>query len=228
VARDYKELIEEESPPWLLSADGTPFMRSIGAVKDSMVWRMQQAVMSRFPSFGTASAVGRRGAERGIPRALGESLASYAGRVRGAWTSWSYAGTALGMLRAFYDSGYADHVQLAIFNRRRYYLTPVTRALNEVALGPHSWLFRATSDTYWARFIVLFPQPLLPRWVTDGVPGQQLGRGEPHPEHHSQMETVAHGLRRDCHRHERHHVRLFPGRKNAQRVGARHARYRRH
>lgn len=170
MARDYREMTEEESPPWLLSVDGRPFMRAIGQQKDALLWRMQQAVMTRFPSFGTATSVERLGAERGIPRAVGEDLRTYAGRVRGAWSAWLYAGTATGLLRALYDSGY-ENAQLAIYNGRRYYLTPGTKALNEVELGPHSWLFRQTTDTYWARFVVLFPEPLLPRWVADGVPG---------------------------------------------------------
>jgi len=169
MARDYQELMEEESPPWLLTGTGERFMRSIGQAKDGLLWRLQQAVMTRFPSYGTATAVERLGAERGIPRAVGESLAAYAGRVRGAWASWTYAGTALGMLRALYDSGY-ENAELAIRNGRRYYLTPVSRALNSVDLGENSWKFGVLDEPYWARFIVLFPEPLIQRWVDNGVP----------------------------------------------------------
>ena len=171
MSRTYRELMEEESPPWLLTRDGKPFMQAIGQAKDALFWRMQQAVMTRFPAFATRTAVERLGAERGVPRALGETLESYASRVKAAWTSWTYAGTAYGLLRTLSEAGY-ENVQLAIYNGRRYYLNPTTRALEFVDLGSHSWLFGEIGDEYWSRFIVLFPNPLLARWVDDGVPAE--------------------------------------------------------
>lgn len=169
MARTFRELMAEISPPWLLTVSGRPFMEAIGEVKDGMLWRMFEAARLRFPTYGTADSLAAIGAERGIPRSVGESLASYAGRVRGAWASWVYAGTALGLLRALYDSGYTN-VSLAIFNGRRYTLDG-DRELVETVLDEGSWKFGTLDDAFWSRFIVLFPEPLLARWVADGVPG---------------------------------------------------------
>lgn len=168
MADNYRELMVEISPAWMVTRRGKPFVEAFGEVKDSLMYRMLEAARIRFPKYATADALAAIGAERKIPRAVGESIESYAARLRGAWDAWSYAGTAVGLLRALYDSGYTN-AAVAQFNRRLYTLDADRNLVSRV-LDPGSWLFRSTADTYWSRFVVLFPLPLIQRWVDDGVP----------------------------------------------------------
>lgn len=170
MARSFEDYMEALSPPWLLSGRGARFMRAIGQVKDGSTWRMLQALMGRYPGYATASAVGMLGAERGIDKGPGESLASYAGRVRGAWDTRAYGGTARGMLTALYVAGYTE-VRLATAGGRIYWMN-ADRDVEWYVLPEGSWLFGETDSDYWSRFIVIFPEPLPADWVANGVPAE--------------------------------------------------------
>lgn len=169
MARTFREYMLTISPPWLQTAHGAPFVQGIGIMKDSLLFRAREAARARFPTLASNDAVNLLGTERGIFRAPGETTASYAGRVVEAWDTWAYAGTAFGILSALRGAGY-DNVKLAQFNQRLYELD-VDGVLVTTVLPDGSWMFQDTADTYWARGIVIFPEPLLARWVSDGVPG---------------------------------------------------------
>lgn len=170
MAKTFRSYMLDIAPPWLLTAHGQPFMQAIGMMKDSLYFRAVEAVRARFVRYSSTSALAALGVERGLPRSPGESDLSYAGRLRNAWDIWSRAGTAFGMLTALRAAGY-ENVYLAIFSGKLYSLDADDELVTE-DLDPGSWKFRDVDDDYWSRFIVLFPEPLLARWVTDGVPAE--------------------------------------------------------
>lgn len=163
MASTYRDYLLELAPPWLARTKGAPFMHAIGDVKDALVWRLKESVRARLVRYASDDELGAIGFERQIPRSLDtETTAAYAARLRAAWDTWLYAGTAKGLLTALFDSGFPS-ASVAIYNRRRFYLSS-SKALQTMTLASHSWLFGATTETNWARFIVLIPQPLPTRW----------------------------------------------------------------
>lgn len=168
MARTFRAYLLDISPPWLLTKSGAAFMAALGEVKDSILFRLREAARIRFLRFASDDALLKAGEERGIPRSAGEDSDTYRARLIGAWDAWKYAGTALGMLRALYDSGYPN-VVLVIFNGKRYSLDAEKKLVVE-DLPSGSWKFRTLEDTYWSLFDVLFIEPLPADWVANGVP----------------------------------------------------------
>lgn len=160
MADNFKDLMDEIAPPFLLTQQGRPFMRALGDVKDSLVWRTREAVKARFPEFGSDDELALIGLERQIPRAAGEGRDSYSSRLIGAWDAWTWSAQAYGMVAAFYDSGYTN-VRVATFQRRMYSIA--TRIADPLVgmdvrtLDAGSWKFGTLDDTFWAKFVVIFP-----------------------------------------------------------------------
>lgn len=169
MARNFKELMEEVAPPWLLTTNGRPFMRALGVQKDALTFRARQAVNLRFPRLMTADAAAALGADRGLPRAYGETLTQYTERLRKAWDAWGYAGTARGLLTALVAAGYTN-AQLVIANQRRYTMG-ADYVLHSYTLPAGSFRLRS-GPHFWSEFALLFPNPLPESWQTGGIPAE--------------------------------------------------------
>lgn len=159
----FKDYMVELSPSWLRGPRGEAWMRALGDVKDSLVARAKQAVQARMPALATDDALAEIGVERQIPRSIGESRASYAGRLRGAWESWPWGGTPTGLLRALWYQGYTN-VELVIANGRAYKLN------NDFGVDVTSGSQLEFGTGLWSTFIVYFPNPLPSDWIANGVP----------------------------------------------------------
>jgi hypothetical protein len=72
--------------------------------------RLRMALKAKFPGLAPPDALTQIGAERGMPQGQSESNAAYAARLLDAWNAWPWAGTAFGLLRAFYSTGYTNVV----------------------------------------------------------------------------------------------------------------------
>lgn len=94
-----------QAPPWLLGPLGAAWLSAFGATKDSIVDRAKQSVKARFAGIAPSDALSTMGGERGILRGPTEGEASYRARIQNAWNSWGYAGTAWGLLYAFWIAG---------------------------------------------------------------------------------------------------------------------------
>jgi hypothetical protein len=149
--REYQPLI---APPWLQREKGAAWLRALGDVKDGQVERCKQAVKVRMPILAPADALGAIGVERGIPRGPGESNASYAGRLVGAWETWASAGSPRGMLAALRAAGYGDaHLLIA---RQLDFSLDASGKLRVAGLAAGSWNID-NQPAFWSQFQVLLP-----------------------------------------------------------------------
>lgn len=166
------------APGFLRDPWGTAFNGSLGKRKDAHVALLKEAVKCRMPGPAPSDALALLGAERGIDRGNGEAEASYRQRVRNAWDTWRWAGTAYGMLLAFYWAGYRPQSGKVILQTQgdataggyQYELRAdfdpaihapeeslVVTSLGVVHLG-------GTPAELWQDFAVFFVNPILTAW----------------------------------------------------------------
>jgi hypothetical protein len=149
--REYQPLI---APPWLQREKGAAWLRALGDVKDGQAERCKAAVKARMPLQAPGDALAAIGLERGIPRGPGESNASYAGRLVGAWETWASAGSPRGMLAALRAAGYGDaHLLIA---RQLDFSLDASGELRVAGLAPGSWNID-NQPAFWSQFQVLLP-----------------------------------------------------------------------
>lgn len=172
MADTYRELMLQIAPPWLATEHAAPFILGMGDVKDSLLWRMREAVKIRFPTYATNDAITMMGGERGIVRGANETRESYAARVREAWDSWESAGTAEALLKQLAGAGYA--AVIPITNGRIYSLDG-DGALVIETLPIDSWWVDPDPDL-WAFFDVIIVAPF--PWGADPTPADGSDEAE--------------------------------------------------
>jgi hypothetical protein len=105
VYQDYQAKI---SPTALLRPNGAAFEAAFGSVKDAQLDRDIAAVKAKYPNIAPSDALNIIGADRGMPRGQSEGDAAYAARLVNTWNTWPWAGTAYGLLQAFWATGYQN------------------------------------------------------------------------------------------------------------------------
>jgi hypothetical protein len=101
------------------------------------------------------------GADRGTPRAAGESDAVFAARLLSVWATNQYLGGPYGLLKALSDYGYAS-VELLYDNGRYWFLSGGTLTsgtlMTMITRGRAGWMFDADLllGAQWSRFGLLF------------------------------------------------------------------------
>lgn len=146
---------------------GQAFQGALGDVEDALIDRAKQAVKARFPLLAPPDALTAIGVERQMPQGPGESSAAYAARLADAWTAWQWSGTAYGLLRAFYSTGYTNVVLAQVLGGLQYTLDA---GGNLITSAGGTWTVTFAGDPFWSKFDVIFSQPLPPAWVSGGVP----------------------------------------------------------
>lgn len=153
-------------PSWLQGPYGELWLAAHGALKDVLVDRIRQSAKVDMPTAAPPDAVAALGLERSLERGPTETDAAYALRVRAAWDTWQWAGTAYGVLGALAVQGYPN-VVVAQVNRRMFWLDS-SGALVVTHLSPGSWAIDAT-PTFWSKFQLIFPAPLPTAWLAGGL-----------------------------------------------------------
>lgn len=93
------------SPPWLLGPYGEGWGLVMGLLKEARAEGAREAVLQRFVQLCAKDALDEHGSERQIPRAPGETLPQYRGRLAIAWDAWEKAGTPAGVLEQLAPAG---------------------------------------------------------------------------------------------------------------------------
>lgn len=106
----YREWQPSLHPTTLQGRWGTAYGAALGTEKDRLLGLAKEAVTVRGLPEDDLSALTAGGADRAIPRLAGEGLDSYRDRLRGAWESWSWAGTPYGTALAVGLLGYGTPV----------------------------------------------------------------------------------------------------------------------
>lgn len=122
-------------PNWMHDAIGDAYWGAIGKVMDQQVARLKTGIRARFPDDAAAAgmddALELIGHDRMLPRggltpgAGDEPLATWATRLKDAWTTWMMAGSARGLLWELSAQGFPSGVTgVSVCNHlgRRYYL----------------------------------------------------------------------------------------------------------
>jgi len=93
--RTYRQWALENTPPWLRGTWGEQLVNALGGIFDEardMIYQAGAAGSVDAPTFPN-DALGVLGNERNIERYPAENDSQYKARVKGAWESWSQAGT---------------------------------------------------------------------------------------------------------------------------------------
>jgi hypothetical protein len=168
-SQDFQKYQQQLADTSLQDATGTLFVAAFASMKDFFSDRVRLSLKSRLPGLAPPDALTQIGAERGMPQGGTESGASYAARLLDAWNAWPWAGTAFGLLRAFYATGYTN-VVLAQVRGGLVYTLDGTGALVTAAEGNGIWetdplsSYSPLNQSFWSKFDVVFPQPLIAAW----------------------------------------------------------------
>jgi len=165
----YQDYHKTLSPTALLNPNGAAFEAAQGSLKDALLERCLQAVKAKYPNIAPADALSIIGADRQMHRGGSETDAAYAARLLNAWNVWPWAGTAYGLLQAFWSTGYKNVVLAQVRGGKQFTLDS-NGLLVASSTTPPSWTPTYVGDPFWSRFDVVFPAPLLASWVSGGVP----------------------------------------------------------
>lgn len=153
MATSFKDYMVDLAPPWLRTAHGEAWIRAVADIKDWLLQRTKEAVKARFAALSPNDALLQLGAERGLPKAPAESFDTYRERIRGAWDTWPWAGTAKGVLFALRDAGYPG-IYMRIAKDILYSLSGDDLVLDKLTSG--------TPPDYWASFQLFWPASAFP------------------------------------------------------------------
>jgi hypothetical protein len=177
----YAEWLQTQGPSWILDPNGKALAKTTGAAYDVERDRILQAVLKRFPTAGQLDtdpasatfgqlliapddALEQIGDDRMLRRGVGETSASYAARLLGAWDTWPLAGSHYGILRALALAGYVDPI-IVQDNGRWSRLTGSTGTIADLTIGSlmgcknrsaHPGWFFDYVTTFYSRFGIVF------------------------------------------------------------------------
>lgn len=147
---------------------GAAIEAALGLQKDFAADRIRYSIKAKFPNLAPPDALANIGFERGMPQGVTESSAAYASRLQQAWTLWQFAGTAFGMLRILYLTGYPNVVIAQVTAGNQFTLDTTGTILLVSTNG--KWTSTFIGDPFWSRFDIIFPAPLPALWIANGVP----------------------------------------------------------
>jgi hypothetical protein len=168
----YRTFQVQNAPPWLQGPNGGAFQAELGGAKDEVLDRARLGVLARMPGKmlreqdaaqveAPSDALDHIGADRGTPRAPGESDAAFALRLLAVWTTNQYLGGPYGLLKALDDYGYVS-VNLLYDNGRHWHLSGgvlvAGAASTMITRGRPGFMFDADEllGAMWSRFGLLF------------------------------------------------------------------------
>lgn len=171
---------------WIRRPNAQSWFGAFGGSLDALAAQLKTGIKLRFPDYATTDAQAAIGNERGIVRITvgpeptrlepgtlaGNAL--YAARLKAAWVTWSFAGSAYAVLRALYVAGYPDasgngRPYLLQYNGLIHSLDNSGNLVIANAIGDH-WTagddFDGNGDQWANQFALLFPSPLTPTWTS--------------------------------------------------------------
>lgn len=154
MANDFKEFRRSQAPSWLAGPYGEAWSKAMGDGEDSLVALIKAAVKSRFISLTPPGGVEEIAKERGLRRGPAEGLPSFRERLRLAWDSWVFAGTAKGILTQLFAAGYRD---VFVEQNRRQFTIDDNGNFLVTHLPAGSWF--TGYPIFWNKFDVVFMPP---------------------------------------------------------------------
>lgn len=169
----FVEFVETISPPWLAGTWGGRFLFGIALTVDALREQLRQAVLARMPLEAPPDALPYIGADRRIERGIGESDASYADRLAGAFDAWSTAGNPpalLGQIRGYLSpssnpiTGY--HAR-TVSNSSVWFTIDADGAVTQTPASPANWDWDGDGGAWWRYWLILYSD--IGPWEDDGT-----------------------------------------------------------
>ena len=156
-------------PGWLQGPYGQAWFRGLGSLKDSLVDRNRQGQNERFSLVASPDAVGAIAANMGIDAGFSETAAALRARLPGAFTTWTRAGSAWGLLEQLVAQGYSNVT--VVTQAGIYYSTPIDPVAGPVVTipSPGSSL-TLNPGGFWNVFWVIFTTPFPSNWTSIATP----------------------------------------------------------
>jgi len=112
----FQELTSQAWQQYLQQLATTQLQQPVGAAieaaqasqLDYAADRLRFALKAKMPGLAPPDGLSQIGIERGMPQGQSESNSAYSARLLDAWNAWPWAGTAYGLLRAFWSTGYTN------------------------------------------------------------------------------------------------------------------------
>jgi len=162
-------------PGFTQGTNGSAWQTALGDEKSRQLDQARQAVAADIPTIfdtsDTAPEIERVnaarmdliGADRMLPRAVGEDTPTYAERLRTAWDGpdgWSFAGSHGSLLLALARAGFPTGLAIGaviIQQTQRYSYLSGTPGNYTVTFGTHNgWTFGSRGPNYWNQFGIMF------------------------------------------------------------------------
>lgn len=162
------------APGWLQGYAGKGYLAARGSRKDAFVQGCREAVKARFPGVCPSDALPYHGRDRLLDQGPGETEASYRARLLAAWETWAWAGTAYGVLLAFWWSGYrpsGGNVVLQTQSGKQYQFRtdfdPAVHAPEEALITTDLGTIHlgGAPSELWSDMAVLFTDPMPAGWI---------------------------------------------------------------
>jgi hypothetical protein len=160
MARTFKQLHLDESPPWMRDGKGETLLRAQGEGKDALMHLLRWGVKARFPMVAPPDALTLAGQERQLERGPSDTDAVFAARLVAAWEAWEFAGTPASVLNALWDAGYTSPPYLMVANGLRHTLNGARQLVSEANGAPQQ---------LWHLFVLYF-HALPAAWASGGIP----------------------------------------------------------
>jgi hypothetical protein len=101
----FSELWWKLSPSWLRRTWGRKLTAALGDMQDVDIERAKASIRARYPAEAPVDTLTRCGADRVMPRQLGESWAAYAVRIADPWMQWEHCGNDFSILSVLAANG---------------------------------------------------------------------------------------------------------------------------
>ncbi len=163
---NYRTAQKSTKISWLRDVTSQAWLGEFGGIKDALVARLRAAVTARFPELAPPDALAAIGDERGILRSQADTDAKYGTRLREAWQTWQFAGSAYSVLSALNAVSSAFFYTIVQQNGLAHTLNDDGTDVVVVGNGGTmpEWTFDSNLDSlgnkFWNRFgVILVPKP---------------------------------------------------------------------
>jgi len=159
----YGDFQTRTGPPWTQAPNAAAWQTALGDEKSNQLDLVRQATIIDVPGLAPDDAIDLVGADRMLPRAVGEDSATYAERLRTCWDGpdgWRFAGShgslLLALARAGFPTGLAIGAVIIQRTKRYSYLDGAPGSYS-VTFGTHNgWTFNEQDRRYWNQFGIIF------------------------------------------------------------------------
>jgi hypothetical protein len=174
----------EKAPVWMSRPNIKRFVSSMILLADLGIQALNESLFARFPGLGTPTALPLIGKDRGIPKGMSDTSATWAAKLIKWIDRWRTAGSQRAVAQAIQDYC-TDAPRVRVVNRNGCMTTLEHDGSFSFEIVTWDWDSLShprrndPDEPYWSElFIVVYTPPwdVSPPWGTSSVPDQGLGQ----------------------------------------------------